>query len=384
MAASSHALLSASSAHRWLHCTAAPKIEATFPDTTSEYAREGTLAHAVCELKLLKYTTPMAKSTYTKKMKALKADPLYQPEMEETSETYLDYIKGVMLSYPTAPAVAVEKRVDFSKVVPDGFGTADCLLLAGDTLHVVDYKHGKGVVVSAENNPQMMLYALGAIFGYALLYHFQKVKMAIVQPRVNNLSEFEIGVDELMNWGETVVAPKAQEAMGDDAKFVPGDHCRFCRAKTQCKARSAYCADMSEAAEAHRDPKLLTLKELGAYLTKAKELEKWAKDLQEYALSECLKGYNVPGWKAVEGRGSRSFTDHDAAFQKLIAAGVEESVLYERQPITLAQAEKTVGKTLFCDTVGDMIVKAPGKPTLVPAEDKRPAITNAPQAKDVF
>lgn len=384
MAANGHALLSASSAHRWLHCTAAPKLEATFPDTTSEYAREGTLAHAVCELKLLKYTTPMAKSTYTKKMKALKADPLYQPEMEETSETYLDYIKGVMLSYPTAPAVAVEKRVDFSKVVPEGFGTADCLLLAGDTIHVVDYKHGKGVVVSAENNPQMMLYALGAIQGYALLYHFQKVKMTIVQPRVNNISEFEMNVDDLMQWGETVVALQAQEALGDGAKFVPGGHCRFCRAKAQCKARSVYYAEMNEVAEAHRDPRLLTLKALGAYLTKAKELEKWAKDLEEYALSECLKGALVPGWKAVEGRGSRSFTDHDAAFKKLIAAGVEESVLYERQPITLAQAEKAVGKTLFADTVGAMVVKTPGKPTLAPAEDKRPAITNAPQAKDVF
>lgn len=384
MGAAAHALLSASSAHRWLVCTAAPKLEETFPDTTSEYAREGTLAHEICELKLTKYATAMARGTYTKKLNALKKHELYQPEMLETSEVYLDYIKGVALSYPTAPAITIERRVNFSDYAPDGFGTADCLLLAGDVLHVIDYKHGKGVVVDAAENPQMMLYALGAMHDYAMLYQFQTVKMAIVQPRVGNISEFEMSADALLDWGETVVKPKAREALSDAGQFVPGEHCRFCRAKYACKARSEHFASFAELARARADPRLLTLDELGALLHDAKMLKKWAEDLEEHALAECLEGHAVPGWKAVEGRGSRAFTDGDAAFEKLVAGGIDEAVLYERRPLTLAQAEKAIGKKLFTELVGDMVVKTPGKPTLAPEADKRPPVTNAAKAADVF
>ena len=384
MGATAHALLSASSAHRWLSCTAAPKLEATFPDTTSEYAREGTLAHEICELKLTKYVMAMAKGTYTKKLNALKKHELYQLEMLETSEAYMDYIKSVALSYPTAPAIAIERRVNFSDYAPDGFGTADCLLLAGDVLHVIDYKHGKGVVVDATENPQMMLYALGAMHDYAMLYRFQTVKMAIVQPRIGNISEFELSADALLHWGETVVKPKAQEALSDAGQFVPGEHCRFCRARYACKARSEHYAAFAEPARARADPRLLTLEELSAFLHDAKLLKKWAEDLEDHALAECLEGRAVPGWKAVEGRGSRAFTDADAAFEKLVAGGVEEAVLYERRPLTLAQAEKTIGKKMFTELVGDMVVKTPGKPTLAPEADKRPAITNTAKAADVF
>lgn len=184
----SHALLSASSSHRWLHCTGAPRLEATFPDTTSEYAKEGTLAHELCELKLKKYTTVMAKGTYTRAYNKIKKNELWAPEMDETTDVYLEYIKSIMLSYKVAPVVVIEKRVDFSQYVPEGFGTADCIILAGDTLHIIDYKHGKGVVVDADHNPQMMLYALGAMHDYSLLYKFNTIKMTIVQPRVNNIS----------------------------------------------------------------------------------------------------------------------------------------------------------------------------------------------------
>ena len=384
MGVTAHALLSASSAHRWLVCTAAPKLEATFPDTTSEYAREGTLAHEVCELKLTKYATTMARGTYTKKLNALKKHELYQPEMLETSEVYLDYIKVVALSYPTAPAIAIERRVNFSDYAPDGFGTADCLLLAGNVLHVIDYKHGKGVAVDAVNNPQMMLYALGAAHDYAMLYRFETVKMAIVQPRVGNISEFELSTDALLHWGETVVKPKAQEALSDAGQFVPGEHCRFCRARYACKARSEHYAAFAEPARARADPRLLTLEELSAFLHDAELLKKWAEDLKKYALSECLEGHAVPGWKAVAGRGSRSFKNTDAAFKKLIENGIEESVLYERTPLSLAQAEQVIGKKIFGELVGDMVVKNPGAPTLVPESDKRPAVTNVAKAANVF
>lgn len=382
MAATAHALLSASSAHRWLVCTAAPKLEAEFPDTTSTYAKEGTLAHEICELKLTKYITTMPRGTYTKKLNALKKRELYDPEMDETTDTYLDYVRRTALGYAVPPSIQIERRVNFSDYAPDGFGTADCLLLAGDTLHVIDYKHGKGVVVDADHNPQMMLYALGAMHDFALIYRFKTVKMAIVQPRIGSISEFACTADELLRWGETVVKVKAAEAMGKSPVFVPGEHCRFCRAKQQCKARCNYYADLHPAMG--KDPRIISLTELGQYLGLADALKKWAEDLQEYALSECLAGKDVPGWKAVAGRGARSFTDTDKAFAILKKDGIDECLLYKREPLTLAQIEKELGKKRFTELVGKLVVKEPGKPTLAPVFDPRPAMTNVPQAADVF
>lgn len=379
----SHALLSASSSHRWLHCTGAPRLEATFPDTTSEYAKEGTLAHELCELKLKKYTTTMAKGTYTRAYNKIKKNELWAPEMDETTDVYLEYIKSIMLSYKVAPVVVIEKRVDFSQYVPEGFGTADCIILAGDTLHIVDYKHGKGVVVDADHNPQMMLYALGAMHDYSLLYKFKTIKMTIVQPRVNNISEFEMPSDELRKWGEEVVAPKAKEAYEMEAHtFEAGAWCGFCRAKAQCRTRCEHFNAMHSLTT--KDPRLISLEELGTYLEHGKDIESWYKDIKEYALSESLAGAEVPGWKAVEGRGSRVFQDGDTAIQTLINGGVDESILYERKVLTLAQIEKAIGKKEFNELVGDQVVKNPGKPTLVVDTDKRPRITNQPSAAQVF
>lgn len=379
----SHALLSASSSHRWLHCTGAPRLEATFPDTTSEYAKEGTLAHELCELKLKKYTTTMAKGTYTRAYNKIKKTELWATEMDETTDVYLEYIKSIMLSYKVAPVVVIEKRVDFSQYVPEGFGTADCIILAGDTLHIIDYKHGKGVVVDADHNPQMMLYALGAMHDYSLLYKFNTIKMTIVQPRVNNISEFEMSSDDLRKWGEEVVAPKAKEAYEMEGHtFEAGAWCGFCRAKAQCRTRCEHFDAMH--VFTHQDPRLISLEELGTYLEHGRDIESWYKDIKEYALSESLAGAEVPGWKAVEGRGSRMFQDGDMAIQTLINGGVDESILYERKVLTLAQIEKAIGKKEFNELVGDQVVKNPGKPTLVVDTDKRPRITNQPSAAQVF
>lgn len=379
-----HALLSASSAHRWLHCTGSPLLEKEFPDTTSVYAKEGTLAHELCELKLKKYTTVMPKGTYTRAHNKIMKSELWQNEMESTSETYLEYVKEIMLSCEIAPAVLIEKRVDFSRYVPEGFGTADCLILAGDTLHVIDYKHGKGVVVDADHNPQMMLYALGAMSELSLLYRFKFVHMTIVQPRVNNISEFTMSADELIEWGETVVKPKAEAAISGNGEFEAGDWCRFCRAKRQCKTRYESNDSLYSELSVQHDPRLITLAELGDYLKRGKDMAAWLEDMKEYALSESLAGADVPGWKAVEGRGSRAFTDTDEAVDTLIKNGIDESVLYERRVLTLAQMEKAVGKKAFGEIVGNLVVKNPGKPTLVEESDKRPRITNQPTAADVF
>ena len=379
-----HALLSASGAHRWLHCTGSPLLEKDFPDSTSVYAQEGTLAHELCELKLMVYTGEITKRKLTSMKNKLMKSELWQPEMEGTSEAYLDYVKDITMSYTVKPVILTEKKVDFSKYVPDGFGTADCLILAGDTLHVVDYKHGKGVVVDADHNPQMMLYALGAMSELSLLYRFKFVHMTIVQPRVNNISEFTMSADELIEWGETVVKPKAEAAISGNGEFEAGDWCRFCRAKRQCKTRYESNDSLYSELSVQHDPRLITLAELGDYLKRGKDMAAWLEDMKEYALSESLAGADVPGWKAVEGRGSRAFTDTDEAVDTLIKNGIDESVLYERRVLTLAQMEKAVGKKAFGELVGDLVVKNPGKPTLVEESDKRPRITNQPTAADVF
>lgn len=379
-----HALLSASSAHRWLHCTGSPLLEKDFPDSTSVYAQEGTLAHELCELKLMAYTGEITKRKLTSMKNRLMKSELWQPEMDSTSETYLDYIKDITMSYTVKPVILTEKRVDFSRYVPEGFGTADCLILAGDTLHVIDYKHGKGVVVDADHNPQMMLYALGAMSELSLLYRFKFVHMTIVQPRVNNISEFTMTADELIEWGEKVVKPKAEAAMSGNGEFEAGDWCRFCRAKQQCKTRYESNDSLYPELSERHDPRLITPEELGEYLKRGKDMAAWLEDMKEYALSESLAGADVPGWKAVEGRGSRAFTDTDEAVDTLIKNGIDESVLYERRVLTLAQMEKAVGKKAFGELVGDLVVKNPGKPTLVEESDKRPRITNQPTAADVF
>lgn len=379
-----HALLSASGAHRWLHCTGSPLLEKDFPDSTSVYAQEGTLAHYLCELKLMAYTGEITKRKLTSMKNKLMKSELWQPEMDSTSEAYLDYIKDITMSYTVKPVILIEKKVDFSRYVPEGFGTADCLILAGDTLHVVDYKHGKGVVVDADHNPQMMLYALGAMSELSLLYRFKFVHMTIVQPRVNNISEFTMTADELREWGEKVVKPKAEAAISGKGEFEAGDWCRFCRAKQQCKTRYESNDSLYPELSAQHDPRLITLDELGEYLKRGRDMAAWLEDMKEYALSESLAGAEVPGWKAVEGRGSRAFTDTDEAVDTLIKSGIDESVLYERRVLTLAQMEKAVGKKAFGELVGDLVVKNPGKPTLVEESDKRPRITNQPTAADVF
>lgn len=384
-----HAFLSASAAHRWLRCTAAPKLEEQFPDTTSDYAREGSLAHSIAELKLRKkFIEPMGPRKFNGRMKKLEADPLYNPEMQQCTDEYLDYISGVVLSYDHKPSILAEKKVDYSNVAPGGFGTADCLIIGANILHVIDYKHGKGVPVDAKDNPQMRLYAVGALMEYGMFYPIDIIKMTIVQPRADGdtIKEDEISRDALLDWAVTVVKPAAQAALDGTGVFAPRDEtCRFCRAKYTCKAR----AQIVPAVEAFSDPPmkpsaLLTYAEIGDLLARAKPLAKWIADVEEYALAALLEGKTVPGWKAVEGRSTRKFDDPDAAFSDLIASGIEEALLYERRPLTLAQVEKVVDKTKFTEVAGAHIIKKPGKPALVPESNRREAITNKITAADAF
>lgn len=378
-----HAILSASGASRWMACTPSARLEEQFPDSTSEYAKEGTLAHELCELKVRKnLIEPMHTRTYNSKLKKLKEHELWQDEMDKHTDTYLEYIQGLVHSYNCTPAVMVEKKVDFSSYVPDGFGTADCIIIADGVLHVIDFKYGKGVAVSAENNPQMKLYGLGAYLEYSFLYAIDKVKMTIVQPRLDDISECEISTTELMEWAEEVVKPLAEKAYKGEGTYIAGNHCKFCRAKATCRERARMNLETSKFD--FKEPALLSDEEVGEALKMAQDLAKWAEDLKDYALAESLKGKLIPGWKAVEGRGSRVFTDNEEALKVLIGSGIDETMLYERKQLTLAQIEKVLGPKQFKELVGELVEKSVGKPTLVLETDKREAITNKTTAVEDF
>lgn len=383
-----HALLSASGAHRWIHCPPSALLEQQFPDTTSEAAKEGTLAHELAELKIRNYfyTVDFSKRKLSNAIKKLKENELWDDEMMGYTDEYLDYIKSTALKLPSAPYVAIEKRVDFSAYVPEGFGTADCILLCGDTMYVIDFKYGKSPDgrVTAEGNPQLSLYALGAYEAYKMLYLIKKVKLVIVQPRLSDgVSEWECSIEELLSFGEFVKA-RAVLAIKGEGKYLPTPRtCKWCRARGQCRARAE--ENVKLAFMTDKKPPLISNDEVGKYLSQGEDVAKWLKDLQDYALSECLAGKDVPGWKAVEGRGSRDWTDMDQAFEKLENTGIADTVmLYERKPLTLAQVEKLVGKKDFIDAVGEFVIKNPGKPTLAKETDKREPITNIISAKDAF
>lgn len=387
-ASRSHALLSASAAHRWLICTPSARLEEQFPDTTSEYAKEGTLAHEIAELKVRKYfLEPMSSRTYNTRMNKFKRDEHYDEEMQRHTDTYLDYLKELSLSRPHAPFVTVEQRMDYSDYAPGGFGTADCIMIEGDTLFLNDLKYGKGVPVTAEKNPQMMLYALAALKRYGMLYPIKNVHLTIIQPRLDSINEWAISRAELEAWGETVVKPRAELADKGEGDFAPGDHCRFCRAKAQCRAYAEKFFSLEKDFGApEKKPDLLTDEEIGKVLSIGQHLDSWIKAVKEYALSQCLAGNEIPGWKAVEGRSSRNYVDIDKAFEHLIKNGIDENVLYDRIPLTVPKIEKLLKKKQYDELLVEhgLVEKRPGKPTLAPARDKRPAVTNVVDAKDDF
>ncbi|MFZ5975223.1 MAG: DUF2800 domain-containing protein [Bacillota bacterium] len=377
-----HALLSASGAHKWLHCPPSARLEDMLPDQTSVYAEEGRLAHAIAELRLRKlYIEPMGPRKFNAALKQLQADPLYQDEMLRYTDTYVEYVQRVVHSYTQPPHIVVEKQLNYSDYAPEGFGTGDCIIIGGHALHIIDFKYGKGVSVSAESNPQMGLYALGALKEYALVYDIDVVTMAIIQPRLDNISEHLTTADDLRAWGESI-KPAAQQAYNGEGEFCAGEWCRFCRAKAQCRAQ----ADTHLALEVFggKLPPLLTNKEVGDILVRARNLQAWVSSLEDYALSELLKGEEIPGWKAVEGRSTRQFINTDEAFAALVAAGYDEALLYERKPITLTSVEKLLGKAKFDELLKSRIEKPPGKPALALLSDKREAITNKTTAAEAF
>lgn len=365
-------MFSPSGSCKWLNCPGSAALEAQFPDTASEYAAEGTLAHSIAELKLNKKFTVMTQKSFTAQMNKLKKDKYYSPEMQGYTDEYLDYVEEAAMKFQAQPFVTTEKRVSFEDYASGGFGTSDCILIGDNTMYVIDFKYGKGVPVSAENNSQGMLYALGAVKAYDMFYRIKNIVIAIVQPRLSNISEFKISREDLLKWGENTVKPAAEKVLSGTTECRPGWWCDkgFCKARGRCRAQG----ESFTALEDFRGvlPPLLSNEEIGDILTKAEGLAAWVSALKDYALKSILDGKSIPGWKAVEGRRVRSFTNADKAFEYLVSKKiVQEDMLYERKPLTLTGVEKLIGKKDFEAVLSEYITIKPGNPTLVNESDKR-------------
>lgn len=372
---SSHALLSPSASHRWLHCTAAPRLEEGIKDEGSDYAAEGTLAHAYCAMKLKEF---LGLPTDGEKEEIAALQEKYGTgEMSEYTDTYativLEKFNAARAVTPDAQLL-VETRLDFSDYVPEAFGTADAIIIADGTMEIIDFKYGKGVKVSAVENPQMMIYALGAYARFAFEYRIDNLRATIVQPRIDNLSEYEITVEELTSWASNVLTPAAEKAYKGEGPQTPGSWCQFCKVKNQCRA----LADKCKAAVAV-DPKLITPEELAKdVLPMVPIVKTWISGVEEFALAQALRGVQLPGWKIVEGRSIRKITDTDSVADALTKSGYTRSDIYKPVEMrTITELEKLVGKKQFAALCGEWVNKPQGKPTLAPESDKRKAIDPA-------
>lgn len=377
---SSHALLSPSSAHRWLNCPLAPRLEATLPEKPSEYAREGTVAHSVCEITAKKKFKKVKAAEYNRVIKKLKTDAVWDDEMLHTAETYVEHLTELATEFANEPYIAFEVKVDISDYVPEAFGRCDCVMFGGDTLIITDYKHGKGVPVSPDENPQLMLYALGALKLYKPLFGvaLKKVAVYIDQPRIGAYDGWTCTVDELLAWGESV-KPKAQMAFMGFGEYHAGDWCRFCRANGICKAQAEQQIGAFDdfSAAVGNPTALLSPSEMGEVLKRGETLVSWYETVREKALESLLNGEKIPGYKVVEGRSTRCWTDQDKALDKLQESGVDRAVIYDSVPKTLAQLEKLLGTARFKELVGEFVTKPQGKPTLALETDSRKEFNSA-------
>lgn len=365
-----HSILPPSGSHRWLNCTPSARLEQEFDDNESEAAKEGTAAHALCEHKLKKAL----------RMRSRRPVSDYDSdEMEECSDAYVDFIMEQVeeaKQHCKDPIVLIEQHLDFSCYVPDGFGTRDCIIISDEKLHIVDFKYGMGILVEAEDNPQMKLYALGALELYDALYDIKEVSMTIFQPRRENVSIWTVLVEELKTWAENVLKPRAQMAYNGEGEYLPGEWCTFCRAAVRCRARAEEKLKLAQSE--FRLPPLLTDAEIEEILSVLPDLTRWANEITAYATDAAVNhGKEWNGFKVVEGRSVRKYRDEEKVAEAAIDAGFKD--IYRKSLITLTEMQKLMGKAKFEEVLGGLIYKPPGKPTLVPDTDKRPAmnVTNA-------
>lgn len=361
-----HALLSASSSHRWLHCTPSARLEETLREETSSYAAEGSAAHELSEHKLRVLLGQKSKKPVSE---------FDSEDLEYYTDIYVNYAAELINEVKASckdPIILIEQRLDYSCYVPEGFGTGDLVIVADDVLNIVDLKYGKGVAVSARDNPQMLLYSLGALALFDSLYDIKRVRMTICQPRLDSISTCEIPVDQLYKWAEEELRVKAQLAIKGEGDFLPGEHCRFCRARQTCRARAE--EHLALARHDFKQPGLLTEEEIAEVLNVADRLAAWAADVYAYATDLSIReGRQWPRYKLVEGRSNRRYCSDKAVIEALTAAGYTD--IYKKTLLGISDLEKQLGKKQFAALLGDLVEKPAGKPTLVPDTDKRQAIT---------
>lgn len=370
-----HAVLSASSSHRWLECPPSAKLNAEIADKASEYAQQGSSAHELAEYKIKRFLGENVKDP-TESLTYL------DQEMADCTDSYAEYVSEQVAKAKERckdPIVLVEQRLDFSKWVPQGFGTGDTVIVADDVLTIIDLKYGVGILIEAEKNPQMMCYALGALQLFDGIYDINKVSMTIFQPRREHISTYEITKEELLKWADTILAPTAQLAASGDGEFKAGAHCQFCKMKATCRKRAEYNLELAR--YDFEMPATLEDEEIEVILSKVDELIAWGSDIKEYALQSALSGKQWNDWKLVEGRSNRRYTDETVVADTVKAAGYDP---YEHKVLGITAMTKLLGKTKFEKLLGGYLEKPQGKPTLVPMSDKRPAINKAAEAADDF
>ena len=363
-----HALLSASGSHRWMACPPSARLEECCENKESDAAKEGTVAHELCELKV---KVQLGEDVSMSEYEALKENPLFTKETDACTNIYADYCIDTAKEENGLPLIEVE--LDLSSYIPEGFGTVDCVIVSEDTLHVIDFKYGRGVEVSPVENSQLMIYALGAYDLYSPIYDFKTVKLTIVQPRLSaEPKTWECDVQHLLDFAEKL-KPIADLAFKGGGDFAPSEHtCLFCKVKYTCRARAD--KNLATMFLQEKDPYTLSNDEIGEILAKVSDFPKWIKDLEDYALEQLLAGKEIKGYKAVEGRSSRVWSDEQKAFETIIKDGTEEKDLYETTPLSLAKIEKLLGKKKFASLVGEYVTKSQGKPTLTLSSDIRPSI----------
>jgi hypothetical protein len=380
-------MLSASGSARWLACPPSAKLETRFPNTSSSYADEGTAAHELCELAARYWLGEISEKSYENKRNKLSKGQYYSAEMQERAIDYARFIRHKITTIRAdCPDAIIEFEVtdlDYSQWAPDGRGTGDCIIVTDGLLEIIDFKYGKGYRVNAEGNTQMRLYALGTIARYGELYELDRIRMTITQPRISaEPSTDEISVVELLDWAENYVKPRAALAYAGQGDFSPSaETCKFCRAKEQCKARAEQNLSLFEDSP---DVLLITPGEAAEIFGKASDIRAWLSDLENLLVKTLFAGEPVEGWKLVEGRSNRKYSDELLVAEALKAAGYDEASIYERKLIALTAMEKALGKKVVAETLDGLIVKPQGKPTLAPEKDRRPAFTPEQLVLDAF
>lgn len=380
---SKHAKLSASSCFRWYNCPGSVKLAEQCADPgSSSYADEGTLAHSVAELKLRMMIGEVSPKQYEKELAKLQKSEYWSGEMDEATTFYADTVIEHLAAAGEDAELMIEQQFSLAKWVPEGFGTSDAVVIGGNKIEIIDLKYGKGIKIDAENNLQLRLYALGTADLFGDLYEFDTVETTIIQPRLDHVSTDSMYLDDLMQWAEFELKPVAQEAMDGSDRTACGDWCRWCPAKAICRKRAEY--NLEVAKDDFKAPPLLTDEEIGEILIRADEVKKWVEDIQAFALEQALAGKHYDGWKLVEGRSIRKYADDLKVAEKLVAAGYDEAMLYERKLYGITAMEKIVGKKKLTTTLGDLLIKPAGKPVLVPESDKRETINTTEAAKADF